>query len=254
MKKIQIIMVAIIGCMSLLAACGNNGAVINSDKPYKVEVTNIQNDKTTVTVNGESKVKATPDKADLHFGVSSEATTASEAQDKNTEETNKVIEALKGIGIDEKDIQTENIDLYPRYDYSDDVQKIYGYEASVSITVSNVDIANVGELIKKCTDAGLNEFNSLDYKCSTYDELYAQALADATNDAKNKAEIIAKSQGKEVGDLVTVTEGYKNDQYMITKSLNEKSALVNEAVSDTMDVMPGEVEIDANITVVYSLK
>ncbi len=53
---------------------------------------------------------------DISTGVTSEAKTAREALDQNTEAMTKVVEALKGEGIDPKDIQTTNFSVSPVYE------------------------------------------------------------------------------------------------------------------------------------------
>ena len=57
-----------------------------------------------------------PDKVDISTGVTTEAKTAREALDQNTEAMAKVVEALKADGIDAKDIQTVNFSVGPVYD------------------------------------------------------------------------------------------------------------------------------------------
>ena len=56
-----------------------------------------------------------PDQAQIDGGVTSEAKTAREASDANNAAMGKVLLALKGAGIDEKDYQTSRLSLQPQY-------------------------------------------------------------------------------------------------------------------------------------------
>ena len=66
----------------------------------------------TITVQGTGKVTVKPDIAVTTMGVISSAKTVAEAQQKNTEIMNKLIEKVKALGIEEKDIQTTNYIFY----------------------------------------------------------------------------------------------------------------------------------------------
>ena len=56
-----------------------------------------------------------PDQAQIDGGVTSDAKTAREASDANNAAMGKVLLALKGAGIDEKDYQTSRLSLQPQY-------------------------------------------------------------------------------------------------------------------------------------------
>ena len=56
-----------------------------------------------------------PDQAQIDGGVATDAKTAREASDANNAAMSKVLLALKGAGIDEKDFQTSRLSLQPQY-------------------------------------------------------------------------------------------------------------------------------------------
>ena len=68
-----------------------------------------------ISVTGEATVSVAPDLAQIDGGVTSEAKTAREASDANNAAMGKVLLALKGAGIDEKDYQTSRLSLQPQY-------------------------------------------------------------------------------------------------------------------------------------------
>ncbi|MEL7218482.1 MAG: SIMPL domain-containing protein, partial [Pseudomonadota bacterium] len=63
-------------------------------------------------------VTAEPDMATISAGVSTTATSAVEAMRLNSAEMTRVINQIKALGVDEKDIQTTGINLNARYDYN----------------------------------------------------------------------------------------------------------------------------------------
>ena len=68
-----------------------------------------------ISVTGEATVSARPDQAQIDGGVTSDAKTAREASDANNAAMAKVLLALKGAGIEEKDFQTARLSLQPKY-------------------------------------------------------------------------------------------------------------------------------------------
>ena len=68
-----------------------------------------------ISVTGEATVSVPPDLAQIDAGVTSDAKTAREASDANNAAMGKVLLALKGAGIDEKDYQTSRLSLQPQY-------------------------------------------------------------------------------------------------------------------------------------------
>ena len=74
-------------------------------------------EKRTINVSGQSKVTASPDFATISLGVLTEDKDAKVAQRANAESMDKVIKAIKALGIAEADIQTTNYSIYPVYNY-----------------------------------------------------------------------------------------------------------------------------------------
>ena len=67
-----------------------------------------------ISVTGEATISVPPDLAQIDAGVTSEAKTAREASEANNAAMGKVLLALKGAGIEEKDIQTSRLSLQPQ--------------------------------------------------------------------------------------------------------------------------------------------
>jgi uncharacterized protein YggE len=67
-----------------------------------------------ISVTGEATISAAPDQAQIDGGVTSEAKTAREASEANNATMGKVLLALKGAGIEEKDFRTSRLSLQPQ--------------------------------------------------------------------------------------------------------------------------------------------
>src|SRR5436309_13623608 len=110
-----------------------------------------------ISVTGEATVSVPPDLAQIDAGVTTEAKTAREASDANNAAMGKVLLALKGAGIDEKDYQTSRLSLQPQYAPNrTGPSPIVGYRASNRVTIRVRDVTKVAGVIDVLVGAGAN--------------------------------------------------------------------------------------------------
>lgn len=206
----------------------------------------------TIHLSANETVKVVPDVAELVFAVQTMETDAQTCQTKNNEDVSKVITMLTDNGVDAESIQTSGFGLYPRYDWSDDVQKIVGYEMTTEITVADVPVDQAGTIIGKSVEAGVNQIQSVSYQSSRYDEEYNEALKKAIASAKEKAEAMAEAGGFQLGGIVKIEEQSSSQQARYT---NYKMNLEVSAAagSDAATVMPGEVDVEARVDVEFEI-
>src|SRR6202163_4052491 len=103
-----------------------------------------------ISVTGEATVSAAPDMAQIDGGVTSEAKTAREASDANNAAMGKVLLALKGAGIEEKDFQTSRLSLQPQSAPNrpgGPPAIVVGYRASNRVTIRLRDVTKVASVI-----------------------------------------------------------------------------------------------------------
>src|SRR6476620_11115 len=94
-----------------------------------------------ISVTGEATVSAPPDQAQIEAGVTSEAKTAREASDANNAAMGKVLLALKGAGIEEKDFPTSRLSRPPQIAPNRaDPSAIVGYRATNRVTLRLRDV------------------------------------------------------------------------------------------------------------------
>lgn len=76
--------------------------------------------------------------------------------------------------------------MNPIYNYSGNTARVTGYEATTSLTVSDLAIDGLDEILSKSVDGGINTISSIVYMASNYDESYQQALRQAVDAAYQK--------------------------------------------------------------------
>lgn len=210
-----------------------------------------------ITVNSSEKVTIIPDIAEIVYAVQTQNKDAATCHQKNAEDVNKVIDLLKSLGIADTSIQTSDYYMRPVYSYSNNTEKITGYEATTTLTVSDLPIDNLGNILTNSVNAGINTVQSITYESSKYDEGYQQALKLAVERGHAKAQILADASGSKLTNVAQITENsnYSQARYTdntLTNKLNAKQEMLTDATAP--DIMPGEIDVQVDITIQYLIQ
>ena len=160
-----------------------------------------------ISLTGHGEVRAKPDMAVVTVGVMTQAVSARDAVTDNNAAMEKVIAALKTSGIAEKDIQTSNFSVSPRYDYKENSQaRLVGYDVSNTVTVTVRDLAGLGTMLDSVVNEGSNQISGIAFDIADRHVLEDQARKLAVADARRKAEIYAAAAGVSLGRVVVMSE------------------------------------------------
>lgn len=222
--------------------------------PMKGQPREDQSTRRTVTVRGEGVVATTPDQVRLSVSVNTQAQNASAAMRAASGRTQEILGLLKKMGVDEKNLQTSRVTVTPTYDYSRQIQPppIVGYNGvnEFSVLFKGRLMEKVGEFMDRAVEAGASTFGGLQYESSKSRELEREALQKAADDAKARAEVLARQLGATVGSVVTVREattGSGPGPILMRQSFGAETA-------QAAPVMSGEVSVTAQIEVMFELK
>ncbi|VIO67411.1 SIMPL domain-containing protein [Bradyrhizobium ivorense] len=162
-----------------------------------------------ISVAGEATVSVAPDQAMIDGGVTSDAKTAREAAEANNAAMAKVLAALKGAGLDDKDYQTSRLSLQPKYapDRAGGAPAtVSGYRASNRVIIKIRDVSKVAGVIDALVGAGANEIGGINFVVSQASKVLDEAREKAVADARRKADIYAKAAGVTLGDPISISE------------------------------------------------
>ena len=229
-------------------------------------------------VQGEGKVVAVPDVAQLSFGVTTEGgKNIADLQKKNSEKSNAIISFLKEQGIDEKDIKTEYYNISPRSQYyscppipilqgessvgfvesgeafpirSCPPSEIIGYTIQQSLSVKVRDLNKVGDVLAGVVERGANNVYGPSFTVDTLDVLQNQAREKAVAQAREKAQALAKAGGFRLGKIVSIQEGFSMPYPMPFSAQYEKG--IGGGIAP--DIEPGSQEITSQVTLIYEIK
>lgn len=203
----------------------------------------------TITSRGEGVVKVKPDIAYITMGVRTENKDAKVAQTSNAEKMDKVIAALKKMGIEEKDIQTSNYSVYPQYDYeAKGAEKIVGYVVDNTVMITVRDILKVGDVLDIGVAEGANVSNGIQFSISDTEKYYQEALKLAVKNARGKAEAMGEAIGvtlKNPSSIVEQSSGGSNIIYA------DRGVGIETAKMASTPISTGELDVRAMVEVSY---
>lgn len=205
-----------------------------------------------LSVSGEGTATAVPDRAVINIGVQSFKTDAALAQQDNARKSNQVQQAILALGIEAKDIQTQNYSFNPSY-VRDEVTKenrIEGYNVNNTVVVVVNDVSKVGKVVDTALANGANKISSLRFSVKNSEPLRKQALQNAIKDAKSKADIIADGLGMKVVGIRSVNESVG---MISTRDFSNAKMLMAVGSDASTPVAAGTLELDANINIEYIL-
>ncbi len=211
----------------------------------------------TVTVSETVEKQAQPDEAEVYVAIETDADSAQDAKNKNTQISNAVLSALKDSGISSDDIETSSYYLNEKTKWDEKTQQYLtsGYTLSNILKVTTKDIDTVGSIIDTAVNAGATGINNVDFTL-THDkemQIKEEALAEAAAKAKDKAKVLVAAVDTELGELISMSESsyYNWPRPWMYGGAMMKSEEISSA--DTV-ISPQELTVSATVTLTYAIE
>jgi uncharacterized protein len=279
------LIVSIIMIVSLVALAGCTAVRAETSSPTSTAPISVNvNSQQGIWVNGEGKVTVTPDIAVVSLGVSAQAPKVTDAQAQAAEAMAKVIAVLTSNGIEKKDIQTQNYNITPLYDYtktgfaisqgtevapgmpstviappaippSPTNPTIRGYQVDNMVVAKIRSVDKAGSIIDAVAAAGgdLTRISSIYFSVDQPEKYYPQARTAAMNDAKAKAENLASLAGVKLGSATYISESSYSMPIRYPEAMY-KSMDSAAGSMPTTSINPGETDVTLSVQVDYSIQ
>lgn len=194
----------------------------------------------SITVSGVGEIESVPNESQMSFGVETRGETARAAIAANADAARRVINALRQAGA--RELATQYVSVYP---VSGESGTITGYSASNSVSVVS-DVDDAAALIDAAAGAGANQISGPGLSSRNAEELYRQALAEAVDQARERAQVLAKAAGRSVGEISAIVEGSGPSPLPYAERMSMDAAAT--------PIVPGQQETSATVTVTFELR
>ena len=247
MKKTLSLLLLGVLAIGVLSGCSGAASVASADSSTPTTQSGVR----TLMVTGIGKITTIPDVAYITIGVHTEGKVVAEALQSNTAQAVKVAEALKGLGVDTKDIQTTSFNIYPQQTYNQQGQlegTQYIVDNSVYVTVH--DLSKVGDILSAVVSSGANNINGIQYDIADKDKALTEARNLAVQNALLQATDLAKAAGVNLGPVETIN-AINNIPVPIYEA---KGSVAMASANANVPVSAGQLTITVQVTATYEIK
>ncbi len=207
----------------------------------------------TVSVSGSAEVAAEPDLAHVTLGVEARKPTMAEARTAVAATVDRVLALTRDLRIDPKQVNATRVQVQPEYSWNEKDRKrvLLGYLVSRQVQVELRDLEQLGPLLERAVDAGVNQVNDPVLDSSRRKSLEREAMAKAVEDARLSAETLARAAGARLGAVRTLN-GATSAPPM---PMYRRGAVMADAAMAAPEAtyQPGEMKFSAIVGAEYDL-
>lgn len=204
----------------------------------------------TISVSGQGQVYLTPDMATIFIGVHSQNASVTEALKENNGKAQAVAEALKGMGVDPKDIQTSSFNVYPQPQYGPNGETtgtLFAVDNTVNVTVR--DLTKLGEMLQAVVSSGANNINGISFDVKDREKALSQARELAIKNARQQAEEVAKAAGVTLGGVYSISLNTSSGPVPV---FDAKGGMA--AAQSSVPVSAGQMQITVDVYMSFEIK
>lgn len=223
-----------------------------------------------IYVEGSSEVQLAPDILRLSGEISSTSLDAGAAERAVYEKSAILLKACKDNSIDGEQVSSSTVSMSPKYDYTGRGQKFVGYELSRTFEVTLTDLNNYYPALRAIVESGAVSRLDAVFSVSDAESSIVRAQQMAIEDARSRAERLARQAGMDLGRVYSITEfNLRKEESAILhpqRFLFESEAggaleeiVVTASKRSSADYAeplfePSTVAVTATVFVVYTLK
>lgn len=163
-----------------------------------------------VVANGEGRVSAKPDSAQVSLSVSARDADAAVVKRRVDDAVNGFLAALKQRSISTDDVSASALAINEDVEYEDGKRISRGFRGQRSVQVRVRDIASINAIINEGLAAGMNGVDSVSFKSLREDALRQQAREAAAAQSRERASALAAAYGARLGRVYSINSVNSN--------------------------------------------
>jgi uncharacterized protein YggE len=199
-----------------------------------------------IEVSGVGNVASVPDRFSFSLSIEQKGKVAAELNKVIVEKTNTVIQALIKIGVDQKAVQSLQVQFNPWIEYTSNIREQKGFILTRQVKVTLKSLAQYEQSIDTILNLGVSNINQFSFTNSQAEEHYQVALKQALLHAKKRATDMAKVLGLKLDGVISISE----------QSLGHVApiAMQTRQFKASESYQPGEMSTQARVKVIFALQ
>lgn len=202
----------------------------------------------SVSVSALGTVSVKPDMAEFQVRLISTAKTAEQSTALTAKKYRAVQQALRNTGVSADDAVTQSFTVRQEWEWNNSTRKrvFKGYTAAHVLKVTVRSLADAGRVIDASVQAGADEIPLIGFASSKYKEKRREALAEAVQNARKDAQVMAAAAGMSLGKLLDMQTG-SAPVYPLQNMVRDMGEKTMAAAVPT-EISPGEQSIEVPVS------
>lgn len=208
-----------------------------------------------IAVTGDAEVKVVPDEVIISLGVQTQNINLTAAKAENDKIVKEVLAVTKRNDVEQKHVQTSQINIEPRYRYYENKKIFEGYFVSKTIVITLKDVSKFENIFSSVLEGGVNYVYNIQFRTTALRQLRDKARIMAIRAAYDKAKALAGELGQTLGKPYTITENSTGGIFPVYRQNIQNVMMSMDGATSTEDVLaPGEITVTSSISVKFELK
>ena len=205
----------------------------------------------TIRVKGSAEVSGAPDWVKISFDVSSKDFEYSRCMEQLAEQTERLREELKGVGLEKDNLKTYHFNINTDFERVKDRYVFKGYKASHKLRVEfafEKDYLN--QVLRVLSHTQSQASFRISFEIKDPEPLRQQAIAQAVKNSREKARVLAEAAGVELGEILQIDYSWSEVHFQSSLRLEEVPMPME---APDYDFTPEDVDVSDSVTVIYSI-
>jgi uncharacterized protein YggE len=199
-----------------------------------------------IEVSGVSHVFSVPDRFSFNVSIEQKGRVAAQLNKAIIEKTNTVVLALIKMGVDEKAVQSLQVQFNPWVEYNGNTREQKGFVLTRQIKITLKTLAQYEQAIDAVLNLGVNNISQFSFTNSQAKANYQLALKQALLNAKQRATDMAKVLDLKLAGVISISE--QTSGQVMPMEFKTRQLQASESYQ------PGEMSTQARVNVIFALQ
>jgi len=206
----------------------------------------------TIRVRGSAKVSGAPDWVVISFGLTSRNFEYAKCLEQLSAQTESLREELVSVGLEEDSLKTLRFDVDTDYERYRDRSTFKGFIASHDLRVEfPFDKEYLNKVLNVLGRTKSRASFNISFEIKDPEPLRQQAIAEAVQNCKDKAEVLAKAAGVKLVEIMQIDYSWSEIHF---ESRFEVCEMESSLAAPSYDITPEDVDVSDSVTVVWSIE
>lgn len=213
-----------------------------------------------ITVKGMGKVSAKPDLIILNMNLETKDIEYETTIKKAAKAINELQDSIVGSGFEKSDIKTTNFDVSPNFesvrDKKDNLKRVFrGYICTHNLKLEfRLDMKKMSEVFSALAKCAAEPEFSVTFSVQDKNSVSESLLIKATENAKAKAEILAKASGVTLEQIINIDYNWGELHLFSNTRYNAlDSVMLSCNMSQSIDIEPEDIKVSDSVTFVWEI-